>query len=465
MKIQFFGAAQTVTGSKHLITTDKNIQILLDCGLFQGIKTNELNLDLGFKAAEIDFLVLSHAHIDHSGLIPRLIKLGFEGAIYSTPATKSLCEIMLYDSAKIQESDLKRVNERRVRRGEEPLEILYDEADVAKALSLFKTMDYHQDFFLTPEIKVSFSDTGHLLGSAAISLTIREEDEQEKHVFFSGDIGRPNDKILRMSEPFKQAEYIICESTYGNRLHEPENDVKTHLLKIVNDTCVKQQGKLIIPAFSVDRTQELIYALDQLHSEGLLPKVQVFIDSPLSVKATQVMQKHTECFNPEILNYIKKDGDAFNFPNLFYVSDVEESKQINLIKEPCIIISSSGMAEAGRIKHHIKHNIEDPRTTILLVGYCTPNSLGGQLKAGAEEVKIFGELFQVKAHVEVMDSFSAHADYKEMIDFLSCQDAGKVKKVFLVHGEKDVQDDFREKLLKVGYGEVIIPAMKQSFDL
>jgi metallo-beta-lactamase family protein len=464
MKIQFFGAAQTVTGSKHLITTDKNIQILLDCGLFQGIKTNERNLELGFKAAEVDFLILSHAHIDHSGLIPRLVKLGFSGKIYCTPATKSLCEIMLYDSAKIQESDLKRVNERRVKRGEEPLEILYEEQDVSKALRLFETVDYHQDFFLTPDIKVSFTDTGHLLGSAAVSLTI-QENEREKRVFFSGDIGRPYDKILRMPEPFQQADFVICESTYGNRLHEPENDVKTHLLKIVNDTCIKQRGKLIIPAFSVDRTQELIYALDQLHSEGFLPKVQVFIDSPLSVKATEVMQQHTECFNPEILNYIKKDGDAFNFPNLFYVSDVEESKQINLIKQPCIIISSSGMAEAGRVKHHIKNHIEDKKTTILLVGYCTPNSLGGQLKAGAEEVKIFGELFQVKARIEVMDSFSAHADYKEMIDFLSCQDVKKVKKVFLVHGEKEVQDDFRIKLLEVGYPEVLIPAMEESFDL
>jgi metallo-beta-lactamase family protein len=464
MNIQFFGAARTVTGSKHLITTSTGVKILLDCGLFQGIETDELNLNFGFLPAEIDFLVLSHAHIDHSGLLPKLIRDGFAGDIYATPATYALCQIMLLDSAKIQESDLKRINERRKKKGEEPLPALYDVEDVKETLSRFKTVDYHKDFYLTPDIKVYFTDTGHILGSAAVSLTIKESDKTTR-VFFSGDIGRPNDKILRSPEPFPQADYIICESTYGNRLHEPEVDMKSHLLAIVKKTCVSNRGKLIIPAFSVDRTQELVYALDQLSSEGLLPPIKVFIDSPLSVNATKVMREHEECFNPDLLAYIKKDGDAFNFPNLFYISDVEDSKQLNELREPCIIISSSGMAEAGRVKHHIKHNIEDPASTILLVGYCSPNSLGGQLKSGAKSVRIFGEEFVVKASVEIMDSFSAHADYKEMIQFLSCQNPEQVKNLFLVHGEYEVQQDFRKMLQEQGFKNVYIPEMKEKVTL
>lgn len=265
--------------------------------------------------------------------------------------------------------------------------------------------------------------------------------------------------------PFPQADYIICESTYGNKLHEPEVDVKAHLLRIVKETCVENQGKLLIPAFAVDRTQELIYALDQLSSEGLLPKIPVYIDSPLSVKATIAMRNNEECFNPEILRYIKHDGDAFDFDNLHYISEVNESKALNESHEPCIIISSSGMAEAGRIKHHIANNVEKPTTTILLVGYCSPESLGAILKSGAKEVRIFGQSHKVNAQVEVMDSFSAHADYSEMIQYLSCQDAKKVKKLFLVHGEIDNQLAFKNRLEKVGFQEILIPAQSEGFDL
>ena len=364
MKIQFFGAAQRVTGSKHLITTNKGTKILLDCGLFQGIGTTELNLQFGFDPKEVDFLILSHAHIDHTGLVPRLVRKGFKGTIYATPATKDLCEIMLMDSAHIQEKDLERINKRRIGRNEEPYELLYNADDVEAALKLFKTVDYHTPFYLEEGVRVEYFDAGHLLGSAGIHLTF-EEEHHNKTLFFTGDIGRPNDKILRSPEPFPQADYILCESTYGNRLHEPEADMKTHLLRIVYQTCIEKKGKLLIPAFAVDRTQELIYALDQLAHEGLLPKIPVYVDSPLSVKATMVMKNNEECFNPEILAYVKHDGDAFGFENLHYISDVMESKALNDSKQPCIIISSSGMAEAGRIKHHIKNNVEKPSTTIL----------------------------------------------------------------------------------------------------
>lgn len=458
------GAARTVTGSKHLITTAKGTKILLDCGLFQGIETDELNQNFHFDPAEVDYMVLSHAHIDHTGLIPRLVRQGFTGPIYCTPATADLCNIMLLDSAHIQETDLKRVNERRERQGRPLIEILYEAADVEKALGQMKTVPYEQSFWLNDEVEVLFTDAAHLLGSASISLTISEGTEK-KQLFFSGDIGRPNDKILRTFSPFPQANYIICESTYGATLHEPEPDMTAHLLRIVEETCVKNGGKLIIPAFAVDRTQEVVYALDQLVSQGRLPVIPVYVDSPLSVKATRVMQDNEECFNPDILAYIHKDGDAFDFPNLHYVSDVADSKAINTRPGPCIIISSSGMAEAGRIKHHIKNNIDDARNTILLVGYASPTSLGGALKRGDKEVRIFGETFEVKAQVAVMDSFSAHGDYKEMLQFLSCQDAAKVKTVFLVHGELDKQLIWKDHLQASGFQHVEIPDMYESVEL
>ncbi|WP_298354182.1 MBL fold metallo-hydrolase RNA specificity domain-containing protein [Runella sp.] len=463
MKIQFFGAARRVTGSKHLITTEKGTKILLDCGMFQGINTQDLNQNFGFDPKEVDFLVLSHAHIDHSGLLPRLVRKGFKGPIYCTIPTADLCNIMLLDSAFIQQKDLERINERRKRKGEEEIELLYDENDVRQTLQLLVPVEYHQDFWLNQdEVKVRFTDTGHILGSAAVHLTIKDKGV-EKQVTFSGDVGRLNDKILRSPEAFPQADVIICESTYGNRLHEPEPDMKAHLLRVVRDTCVTRGGKLIIPAFAIDRTQELIYALDQLANEGLLPRLKVFIDSPLAVKSTAIMRKNDEYFNPDILEYIEKDGDAFDFPNLFYVSDVEQSKAINNLKEPCVIISASGMAEAGRIKHHIKNNILDPDNTIMLVGYCSPDSLGGALKRGDAEVKIFGETFSVRARVEVMDSFSAHADYTELIQFLKCQDPRQVKTLFLVHGEYENQIAFKQKLEAEGFRNIEIPEQGQGF--
>ena len=464
MTIQFFGAAQTVTGSKHLLTTANGKRILLDCGLFQGIKTDELNEQFGFNPADVDYMVLSHAHIDHTGLIPKLVREGFTGPIYTTLATIDLCKIMLMDSARIQERDLQRINERRVQHGQPEIEPLYNEEDAQQALDQMRAVDYRKPFVVCDEVTGLLTDTGHLLGSAAVSLTI-QDNGAEKHLFFSGDIGRPDDKILRSFDPFPQADYIICESTYGDRLHEVEPDMKAHLLRIVQETCVEKRGKLIIPAFAVDRTQELIYALDQLSSEGKLPKLPVYIDSPMAVLATKVMTAHEDDFNPEILAYIKKDGDAFDFPNLHYVTDVNESKAINDKDEPCVIISASGMAEAGRIKHHIKNNIEKASTTILLVGYATPSSLAGALKRGDTEVTIFGERYPVVASVAVMDSFSAHGDYKEMLQFLSCQNPAKVKTVFLVHGDLDRQTVWKQHLQDAGFQDVQIPEMREKVSL
>ncbi len=466
MHIQFFGAARTVTGSKHLITTEKGTKILLDCGLFQGIQTDEFNQNFGFKPSEVDYLILSHAHIDHSGLIPRLVRQGFTGPIFCTSATADLCKIMLMDSAHIQEKDLERINERRKRQGRPLLEELYNAEDAQRALSMFKHVRYGQTFHMGPENEVSavLTDAAHLLGSAAVHLNIPDKGTF-KQVTFTGDIGRPEDRILRRPDVFPQADVIICESTYGDRLHEKEIDMQGHLLKIVHETCVQNRGKLIIPAFAVDRTQELIYALDQLSSAGKLPQIPVYIDSPLAINATRIMKEHDECFNPDILDYIEKDGDAFAFPYLHYVSDVNESKAINDRKEPCIIISSSGMAEAGRIKHHIKNNIGDVNSTILLVGYASANTLAGALKRGDKQVNIFGETHDVKCGVATMDSFSGHGDYNEMIDFLSCQIPERVQKVFLVHGEYETQVAFKLKLQAAGYKDIHIPTLYENVEI
>lgn len=465
MQISFFGAAQTVTGSKHLVSTNWGTNILLDCGMFQGgdSENQSRNRHFGFDPSSIQYLILSHAHIDHSGLIPALVKQGFHGKIFSTHATKDLCELMLADSAHIQVNELKYLNKRREKRGEVKLSPIYDETDVLNALKLFHVVKYNSWIQIEEGIRFLLSDAGHLIGSSAITLEIEEGDKTHK-ILFTGDIGRPHDRILRSPVKPEQADIIICESTYGDRLHENEGNTKEKLLKIVNETCVLQRGKLLIPAFSVDRTQELIYMLDQLSSEGKLPSIPVYVDSPMSVKATKIMKDHDECFNPEILEYIEKDGDAFCFPNLHYISELEQSKALNFSSEPAIIISASGMAEAGRIKHHIRNNIEKANTTILFVGYATPSSLGGILRNNPRSVKIFGDILKVNARIEIMDSFSGHGDYEEMLDFLSTQNSGLVKKLFLVHGDLDAQTYFKDYLEEKGFKNIEIPEFGDIFE-
>ena len=465
MELISWGAAQRVTGSKHLLKTPHGHQILLDCGLFQGIGTTPLNQSFGFDPAEIDVVLLSHAHIDHTGLLPRLVKKGFQGIIYATPATKSLCEIMLLDSAMIQERDLARVNERRKKRKEPLLEELYDVQDVQKTMRMFKTVAYHHAFNLFNEVSVRYFQSGHILGSAGINLEWMDQNQQPTSLFFTGDIGRSGDKILRSPEPFPPSHYILMESTYGNRLHSSAPDLEGNLLQIVQETCVERGGKVIIPAFAVDRTQELVYALDRLHHAGLLPPIPVFVDSPLSVKATQVVRQHEEEYNQEMTEYIRRDGDAFGFDQLTYVTDVEDSKALNQFSRPCVIISSSGMAEAGRVKHHIANQVGNPDNTILMVGYCSPNTLGHQLKSGAEVVRIFGEDFPVRAKIKSLEGFSAHADYEEMIAYLGCQNPEEVRKILLVHGEVDAQTFFKEKLHEAGFQQVEIPEQGRSIRL
>ncbi|HQW16572.1 MAG TPA: MBL fold metallo-hydrolase [Bacteroidia bacterium] len=466
MNITFYGAARNVTGSKHLIETESGKKILLDCGFFQnrGKDNDRLNRNFSFDPQQIDLMILSHAHIDHSGNIPNLVKQGFNKTIFTTQATIDLCEVMLADSAYIQSGDIEYINRRRKRDGQKALEPIYEIEDVEKAMKLFAPVAVNKRFHYDDEISFEFTDAGHILGSVSVHLFITEKGNT-KQITFSGDVGRFNDLILKAPASFSQADYILCESTYGNRLHDQSTDARQKLLQIVNKTCVEKKGKLIIPAFSLGRTQEIIYTLDRFKTENKLPSIPVFVDSPLAIDATNIMRKHSEFFNSDLVNYLHVDDDPFGFSNLKYVRKVEESKKINDLKGPCIIISASGMIEAGRIKHHIKNNINDSRSTILIVGYCTPESIGGHLMRGDKTIKIFGNEYLVKASVEVISSFSAHADYLELIKYLSCQDTSAVKKLFLVHGEYEVQKEFKEKLNEVGFKNVEIPEELQSFKL
>jgi metallo-beta-lactamase family protein len=466
MKVTFYGAARTVTGSKHMLTTISGKKVLLDCGLYQNKGADEANRHFGFNPIDIDYVILSHAHIDHSGALPILVKQGFKGPIYCTRATYDLCRIMLADSAKIQESDIAYINKKRERKGENPIEPLYDQDDVDDCMKLFRYKEKYGEWYtLNEEVEVLFSDAGHILGSACVSLKIRESIDKVIHLLFSGDVGRPNDLILRDPDKTPQADYIICESTYGNRLHEPRENTRNKLLEIVTDTCIKRKGKIIIPAFSLGRTQELVYTLDRMRTDGLLPDIKVYVDSPLSINATGVMRNHPECFNDNILEYMKHDPDPFGFNNLHYIQDVEESIALNSLDEPCIIISSSGMMEAGRIKHHIKNNIRDKRNTILIVGFVPANTLGDRLLKGEKRVRIFGEEYPVEAQIEELQAFSAHADYTELLDWLKPQNPKKVKRFFLVHGEYDAQQAFKEKLIAIDFKNIEIPEKGDSFDL
>ena len=466
MKIAFHGAARNVTGSKHLITLNNGTKILLDCGMFQGMgyETDELNNEFGFNAAEVDVLVLSHAHIDHSGLIPSLIAKGFKGVIFGTQATKELSNILLLDSAKIQAGDLRYKNKKLQQRNLPLEKALYEEADVLQAMEYFVAVTYQTPTRLTDDVTLEFIDAGHIIGSASVNLTINEDGKQTQ-LSFSGDVGQYGDLLLRSPQKFAQADYILLESTYGDKLHRDAQPTEEAFLKVILDTCVQKKGKVIIPAFSVGRTQELLYILNKLDLEGKLPYVKVYVDSPLSAKATKIIAAHAEGYNDEVLDIMKIDAHPFEFKGLHYIADGEESKALNDKPEPCIIISASGMAEAGRVKHHIKNNIGDSKNTILMVGYCEPRSLGGQLKNGAQKVNIYGAQYQVVAEVKSIQSMSAHGDYEDLLKFMSCQDPAKVKKVFLVHGEYDVQLIFKEKLIAKGYLHVEIPDRHQEFEL
>ena len=458
MKIAFHGAARTVTGSKHLVTLKNGKKILLDCGMFQGMgkDTDLLNRDFGFDPASVDVMILSHAHIDHSGLIPRLVKQGFTGHIFCTDATKELSALLLLDSAQIQESDEKYHNRSSKAEGKPLIQPLYTIDDAKASFVQFVSRPYQEWFAVTDGVEAMFTDAGHIIGSACVHLRITENGTPT-HLTFSGDVGRYRDVILKSPEVFPQADYIVMESTYGNSLHEDVRTSVDTILGWIERTCLQKKGKLIMPAFSLGRTQEILYGLNQLSLENRLPKLDYFLDSPLSTSITEVVKKYPQYFNKTIQKVLQTDDDPFQFEGLRYIESVEQSKLLNYRNEPCVIISASGMAEAGRVKHHISNNVENSRNAILMTGYCEPASLGARLLSGAKEVSIFGIEHEVHAEIGQIKSMSAHGDYEDLSQWLSCQDKQHVKRLFLVHGEYDVQLDFKRWLVKRGFVDVEIP--------
>ncbi|HWR34079.1 MAG TPA: MBL fold metallo-hydrolase [Chitinophagaceae bacterium] len=466
MKIAFHGAARTVTGSKHLLTLKNGKKILLDCGMFQGLgdDTDILNRDFGFDPSEIEVMILSHAHVDHSGLIPKLVKDGFSGSIFCTPATKDLATVLLYDSAEIQEDEVRYINKRRTNGGLPYLQPLYTVEDAKIAVDHLTEAGYNQWFDVADGVQAMYTDAGHIIGSACVHLKIIE-DGKETRITFSGDVGRYRDVILKSPETFSQADYIILESTYGNSLHDNNTTTPDILLRWIEKACLQKKGKLIMPAFSVGRTQELLYSLNQLELENRLPGLDYYVDSPLSIEATEILKRYPQYFNKSVQRILQMDKDPFTFKGLHYVKTVEQSKQLNFQNGPMVIISASGMADAGRVKHHISNNIENSRNTILLTGYCEPHSLGGRLLEGDKELKIFGVEHEVHAEIGAIRSMSAHGDYEDLCQWLACQDKKQVKKLFLVHGEYDVQKDFKQRLIKKGFADVEIPEQHYEIGL
>ncbi len=464
MKIRFCGAAKEVTGSSHLLILDDGYKILLDCGMFQGENNEELNRQWLFKPGEIDALVLSHAHIDHCGRIPKLAKDGFEGNIYCTPATRDLAAIMLMDSAKIQENDAEFETKRISKRNPgEVVQPLYTIKDAGRVMRQFVSFNYNRWFRIHDHVEVLYKDAGHILGSASVTMRIRE-GKKIRMLGFTADIGRPGRPILKDPDPMLPVDFLITESTYGDRLHEGVPGSDDRFLDIIRDTCVRKRGKLIIPAFSIGRTQEIVYMLDQAANAKKLPPIQVYVDSPLAINATNVFQAHPECFDHDLHEYMLFDKNPFGFNGLNYVKSVDESKQLNFRDEPCIIISSSGMANAGRVKHHLANNLANPKNTVLIVGYCSPNTPGGMLRNGIEVIKLFGEMIPVKANVEIMDSFSAHGDQQEMFNFIKNQ-LPTVEKTFLVHGDERVLPEWNNFLSDKGFKNITVPSLGQEIDL
>jgi metallo-beta-lactamase family protein len=466
MKIRFLGAAREVTGSKHLITTKSGKRILLDCGMFQGkgLETDAMNRNLGFNPGEIDHIVLSHAHIDHSGLIPYMYRLGFRGSVICTSATRDLCAILLADCGHIQEMDARMFNKKRLKKGLQPIEAIYTRQEAVRCMELFIGIPYERKFYFDENIKLKFYDTGHLLGGGVACLEINEDGKLYR-IGYTGDIGRPVNRILRSPQAFPQVDYLITESTYGDRIHDTSDYAEEQLLSVVEETCIRKGGKLIIPSFSVGRTQEIVYSLNNFYNAGRLPKIDIFVDSPLSVNATNIFRMHPECFNDRIQKVMETDEDPFGFNSLHYISSIEESKKLNNNKKPCVVISASGMMEAGRVKHHLANSISNSKNTVLAVGYCAPNTLGAKILRGDKQVSIFGNMLDVKADIRRIEAYSGHGDYKEMISFLKCQDASQIQKTFIVHGEYTAQQFYKGELEKEGYKNISIPEAGDEFDI
>jgi metallo-beta-lactamase family protein len=467
MQLEFWGAAREVTGSMHLLRVGSK-SLLIDCGLAQGRRkqTFERNRNLPFEPSSIDAVILTHAHLDHAGNLPSLVRAGFRGKIYTTSATEDLCNYMLVDSAHIQKSDVRYVNRRRKREGKRPFEPLYQIGDVRKTLSRYRAMDYHDWFSPVEGVRALFLDAGHILGSASVILEVTEGG-RTRRIVFSGDIGRRGLPILRDPEIPRGADFVVMESTYGDRLHEPASAARQYLRECAASTAEKR-GVLLIPAFALGRTQEVVYRLNQLWEEGALPSMDVFVDSPLAVNVTEVFSRHPECWDEEMIDTarIDRDGDALGFSRLRYVQSVDESKSLNGRSGPMIIISASGMCEGGRILHHLSNNLGKPTTTVLFVGFQAENTLGRKILDGRNPVPVLGEQVEVNARVERADSYSAHADRNELIDWAEAvREQGNVQRYFLVHCEPAAAESLATAIRERGTADVQVPERGQAFEL
>jgi metallo-beta-lactamase family protein len=467
MEVHFWGAAGEVTGSMHLVQVGRS-RVLLDCGLCQGRRKHafERNRNLPFDASSIDAVILSHAHIDHSGNLPTLVRNGFKGKIYATPATRDLCQHMLIDSAHIQKSDVRFVNRRRRRQGKTPFEPLYQIGDARKALQRFRPVAYEKPFEPAKGIRATFVDAGHILGSASVLLDLTE-GSRVRRLVFSGDIGRRGLPILRDPRIPRDADYVIMESTYGDREHTPPSRARDYLRDCAA-AAYDAGGKLLVPAFAVGRTQELVYRLNQLWEAGELSPIDVFVDSPLAINVTEVYSRHPECYDREMLQTIAtdSDGDPLGFYRLRYVRSAEESKSLNSRSGPAVIIAASGMCEGGRILHHLRNHLGTRSTTVLFVGYQAAHTLGRRLLEGQEEVSILGEPVRVRARMERADSYSAHADRSGLFEWAErVRDAGRPLKYFLVHGEEEAAAALAGRIRDAGTAEVVVPSRGEGFVL
>ncbi|MBN2414393.1 MBL fold metallo-hydrolase [bacterium] len=463
--IQFLGAARTVTGSMHLLTVN-GTTILLECGLYQGRRKEafERNRTLPFDPASIDMMVLSHAHIDHSGNIPQLVKQGFTGNIYCTHATHDLVSIMLRDSAHIQEKDAEFVNKKHREKGLPEIEPLYVMADAEQCMGQFVGIGYDRPLPISPEVTLRFLDAGHILGSAIVVLEIREDDGT-KILTFTGDLGRKHLPVIKDPVQVKETDYFITESTYGDRTHKPVVDMKEDVRQVVDET-IARGGKIIVPSFSVGRTQELVYVLHELFNEKALPEIPIYVDSPLSVNITEAFRLHPECFDKETREkFLNNNQDPFGFYRLRYIRHVEDSRLLNDSTEPCMIISASGMCEAGRILHHLRNNIQNSKNTVLIVGFMAENTLGRRIAERQPLVHIFGEEIPLKAQVTILDGFSAHAGQDELLTYFLGLNRNRLKKVFIVHGEPESAEHLAGKIRESGFAAVEIPQQGQKYTL